>query len=501
MTAQLAILDENLASLVAPPAFEGIPGARSAVVVLHVVNEGADTALDLALRVMERALGETVWNASGRPLVDGRRVDVRVVSGVGGLEVASGPWEPIGSGRELALPELATGQGVRLEVSLVLPIDAQGDQVELYLAVRSATITALGFGLSESVGDGVELGLGDGRVSQLVHGGDVAASDPAADTVEVGAAGWIAAGVPFHRPAETVTLDALDGDGVTLTAGSAYWAALALGVDGSLAVVKSPQAPAPLDPADRPMPPVGSVTIAAIHRDDSGVITAGDLEAFATTSAAAFSADGLAASIGPSRGLVDNRWWRHDGPEALTLDPNATIDVWRMPAGDLAITTDGSRPDPRALHLHQVETDAAAVLEHRDRRRFLGRPEVLRFVFGGPLVTGAVALADWPRARPGLIAPLPGQVVATTLDAAGTADATEWQIEVAEPGAPAVWEPLYTVGPGPSTPWDSTTRQDASSIPDRLVVPPRALVRCRVVGQTAGVQPSGAVVSVVVYRS
>ena len=450
---------------------------------------------------MERTLGDTTWNASGRPLVDGRRVEVRIVAGVGGLTIEPGPWEPIGSGRELALPELAAGEGVRLEVSLVLPIDAQGDQVELYLAVRSATSTALGFGLSEAAGDGIELGLGDGRVSALLHGGQVEVSDPAADTVEVGSAGWIAAGQPFHQPAQTVTLDALDGDGVALAGGSAYWALLTLEDDGALGIVKSSQALAPLDAADRPATPAGALALAAVHRDDSGVITAGDIETLAIASAASFTADGLAAALGPSRGLIDNRWWRHDQPEAFALPPNATADVWRLPAGDLGITTDGSRPGPRALHLHQVETDADTVLEHRDRRRFLGRPEVIRFTFEGPLVVGSTLHASWPHARPGLIAPIPGQVVATIFDAAGSADATEWQIEIAAPGSATVWEPLYLTTPGPRVPWDTNTRQSTETIPDLLAIPPHALIRCRVVGETATTQPAGGVVALTIYRS
>ena len=82
MASNVQILDDALTPLAAVPVFDVVPGARSNVVTFHIVNNhggsGADTAHDLALRVMERTPGESTWHASGRPLVDGRRVEVRL---------------------------------------------------------------------------------------------------------------------------------------------------------------------------------------------------------------------------------------------------------------------------------------------------------------------------------------------------------------------------------------------------------------------------------------
>ncbi len=498
MSTQLQILGADLQPLTAPPSFAGVPGARSNVETLHVVNgDGGDTATELALRVMERAVGETVWLASGRPLVDGRRVEVRIVGGVGDLDVEPGPWQPVGSGRELALPVLAGGEGVALEVSLVLPFDAQAAQVELYLAVRSTAVMALGAGLSETVGDGVQLGLGDGNVTHLVEGGRVTPSDPADNAVHLEPSGWIAAGVPQAVGAEDFVLDATDGDGVPLAAGSAYWAAVHLTEDGSVAVERSPQGPQPLDVALQPAIPAGSVAVATVLRDDSGAIDASSIDPLSVP-VASLTFDGLTGTLGPSAGLVDNRWWRRDVAESVTVSPSSTSWLWRLPTGDVAVS-DGSRPEPRALPLFEVEADPFGVVQVERRYPVLGRPEVVRFVFGGPLTVGQVVYASWPHPWPGYLLPRRGEVVAQVVDGPGTSGATGWDVEVAAPGSPAVWASLFDVE-RPIVPWDSTTRTDATALPQVVTVPPHALLRCTVVEETAASQPSGGVVSLTLHR-
>lgn len=504
MSTQLRILDANLEPLAAPPAFAALPGARSNVETLHIVNGtgdgSADTATELALRVMERDAGETVWLASGRPIVDGRRVEVRIVGGVGGLEVMPTGWQPVGAGRDLPLPALADGQGVAVEVSLVLPLDAQGAQVELYLAVRSAATTALGGRLSETIGDGVYLGLGDGTVTALLEGGDVTANDPADDTLQVAATGWLAAGNPRVIATTTVQLDAIDGDGVPLAVGSAYWALLHLSVDGDLEVIRSAQGVQPLDESLRPAVSPGSLGLAMVLRDDTGAIDGTAIEQLSVPAGAALTFDNLTATLGPSQGLIDNRWWRRDAPESITFEPSQTSRLWRLPNGDLAVTTDGSRPDVRALLLYEVTTDPFGIVDVQSRLRFLDPREVVRFVFDGPLTVGATAYASWPHDHPGLLAPRRGQVVAQTVDTAGSDGATVWDIEVAAPGVPAEWASLFANGERPTVPWDTASRTDTSALPQVLVIPPHALLRCTVVAETTAAQPSGGVVSLTVYR-
>ena len=504
MSTQLRILGANLEPLAAPPAFAALPGARSNVETLHIVNGtsdgSADTATELALRVMERDAGETVWLASGRPIVDGRRIEMRIVGGVGGLDVVSTGWQPVGAGRDLPLPALADGQGVAVEVSVLLPLDAQGAQVELYLAVRSAATTALGGRLSETVGDGVYLGLGDSTVTALLEGGDVTSNGPADDSVQVSATGWLATGTPWVIPATTVQLDAIDGDSIPLAAGSAYWALLHLTADGDLEVIHSAQGAQPLDPSLRPIAPSGSLSLAMVLRDDTNIIDDTTIERLSVPAGAALTFDNLTATLGPSQGLIDNRWWRRDAPESITIEPSQTSQLWRLPDGDLAITTDDSRPDVRALLLYEVTTDPFGIVDVQSRLRFLDASEVVRFVFAGPLTVGATAYASWPHDHPGLLAPKRGQVVAQTVDIAGSDGATTWDIEVAAPGVPAEWVSLFASGGRPSVPWDSASRTDASALPQVLVIPPHALLRCTVVAETTATQPSGGVVSLTVYR-
>lgn len=492
------ILDADLVELAAPLTFDGLPGARSNVETLHIVNNpggaGAEPLRDHVLRVLERAPGEAVWQASGRPVVEGRRVEARIVSGVGGLDVEPTAWEPIGAGRPLEIPELANDQGIQLELSLVLPLDATAGQTELYFGLADQRATALERGHTEAAGDGIHLGLGDGHTTELLHGGKVTARDPADDQVDVSASGWIAAGEPFYLPASTVQLDGLDASGVPLTPGAAYWALLALDGSGALLQVKSDQATEPLPDALRPATSSGAVSLAMVQRDDSGVVTDGDIEPLASPAAAGWSAEGLTVSIGPSRALVDNRWVVHRVAESVSLPPNATVGVWRLPPGDLAIATDGARPDARAMLLHEAETDAGAVVVHRGRRRFLGRREVLRFVFPEALQvsTAAPSYASWPHEVPGRVAPVPGHLVAHLFDVAGTGGASEFEIEfLPEGGGP--WLSLFPSGVRPSVPFDGQV--DASTLPEVLTIPPRSLLRARLVGETTAARPSGAVVS------
>ena len=493
------ILDQDLNELAVPLTFDGLPGGRSNVQTLHIVNNpggiGAEPLRGAVLRVLEREAGESVWNSTGRPLVDGRRIEARIVSGLGGLPIASGPWEPIGAGRPLELPEIPNDQGIQLELSLVLPLDTPAVQTELHLGLADQRITVLEHGHTESVGDGLYLGLGDGLTTELAHGGQVTANSPEDDQVQIGGAGWIAAGEPHYVPPTTIQLDSFDASSDPVTPGHAYWAVLVLDPEGSVQVLKSDQSPEPLDLDDAPPPPSGSIALARIQRTDSATITDADIEPLAEPAAATFTAQGLTARIGPSRGLVDNRWWVHQVAETLALPANATTDLWRLPGGDLTVTTDGTRPDPRALLLHQVETNATEVISHKSRSRFLGRQDVLRFVFAEPLRTGIESQTSWPHEAPGRISPIPGHLTVQLFDIAGTAGATQIDLEVLPEGT-TTWQSLFPSGTLPTVPFDAQT--DSETLPELLTLPPRSLLRARVVTETETAWPSGAVVSLIV---
>jgi len=494
------IFDTNLVELAAPLTFDGLPGAHSNVETLYIINNpggtGAEPLRDHVLRVLERAPGESVWLAAGRPLVEGRRLEVRILAGTGGIEVEPTAWQPLGAGRPLEVPELGNDQGIQLELSLVLPIDTVAGQTELYFGLSDQRATALERAHTEAAGDGIHLGLGDGLTTELQHGGKVAARDPADDRVEVSASGWVAAGEPFYIPPTTLRLDEFDASAVVLAPGSAYWALLALDAAGALLVVKSDQAPEPLPAALRPATPSGAVALAVelamVQRDDSGVVTDGDIEPLAVAAAAAWSAEGLTAAIGPSRALVDNRWVVHQVGESVSLPPTSTVEVWRLPPGDLAITTDGSRPDPRALLLHQAETDAAAVVVHRPRRRFLGHQAVLYFSVT-PTVGAESMPAVWPHEVPGRVPPIPGHLTLHALSQGGaTSGSTQVDLELWSEGS---WTSIFPTGVLPSVPFDGDV--DAKTLPEVLTLPPHSLLRAVVVS-LPDIPPAVVVVSLTV---
>lgn len=480
-----------------------VPGSQSDEQVVEVWNNkggtGADTARNREVLVGERRAGETVWLFAGRELVDGRHVKVRIIGGLNGLSIASTSHQGIGAGRGQRLPAIPNDQGVQLGVVVDLPLGFKSTDIEVLLRTAGVQLAALMRGLTEGgVGDGVYLGLSDGERSQLMRAANTVQNPAGAnDQVEVQDTEGVAAGDPYAHLKQLIQLDNLDGSGTALAAGEAYWGLVHVDSAGALAVLKSDKAATPLDPALQPDTPPLAKALAMVLRDDTGMIEDADITQLWQLDAGLPVVTGLNVSYGPSEGLIEDGWWWKDTTEELALPDASTIHVWRLPDGTVTTTTDGSRPDPRALLLYVHTTAAGAVTATERRHRWLGLIRELLFVLDGPLDAGAspIAYASWPEETDLLV--LPHQAVAAQLiDDAGTGGQTRIDIEYAEAANPLVWTTLFTGGQTPTIPQGSSTLADYDAIVEVHRVPRRSILRAQVVESvTGGGFPSGAVLA------
>src|SRR5574341_1881075 len=172
-------------------------------------GSGADTAYDYALELLVRVpLTGAEINASvpprpfvsiGHEAVNNYWFQARIVAGLGTLTVATGPWTPLGAGRWLKIPTLASGQGVTIEIRNTIPSDAQNRFVEWTFSVTRQLSRTLPIGLHESIGPGVNLGIGDDLVTQLISIAGNTVQNPGGvdQQVQIQDVAWVAAGVPY----------------------------------------------------------------------------------------------------------------------------------------------------------------------------------------------------------------------------------------------------------------------------------------------------------------
>ncbi|MEO1367671.1 MAG: hypothetical protein AAFX50_10885, partial [Acidobacteriota bacterium] len=438
---------EDFTPFAAAPDFALVPGVASNTVRLWIINNlaadgTADTTEDLYLVPHQRTVGETEWRAAGRRLVDARAYRIRAVSGHGGLVVTDTATYPAGAGRPFALPVMADGEGVLLEVSIVAPIDHDEPDLEHYFAPAILATVELAKGLSAAVGDGVYLGLGDGRSTRILTAGTVDAASTPDDTVTCsGVWGWQSAGVPLTDRDRVLTFDGAAADGA-LAAGEAYWALIHTDAAGQLAEVRGNKGTEPVPESERPVlaDPSTQSDVAYVYRGFDGLIGPEDITLASELGAGQLTAVNLNAAVGPSEGLVGDRWWSRQGREALSLAPSATSTVWRLPVGDPVATTDGTRPTPDSIALWEATTDASAITLLIRRHRWLGPQRSVTFVFDEPLVSGLTRYAVLPGHGDVYLPPLAGEITATVFDAGGgSSGASEWEISYALPGVPVAW--------------------------------------------------------------
>ncbi len=434
--------------------FTGVdPGTTSAPVAFRLFNDNTLGPVDVAdnPRIGARALDPLSGEAkvSGLRAVDERWIQMRALgTGSAGSKQAATGWTPIGRGRFLELAPLPGGDHHNLEVRFAPPSTAPNGQTQfLFDADADSRITAVEQGHTESDGpDGVLSGFGDGTVSEVILDGEPKESVIPDSQVNFPDLVWTHQGVPKVKLAHAITIDENDGSAVALGAGEGYWAVLSLGASGSVVVTKGNKAPTPLDEATLPATPAGEIFYAFLERQQ-GAINQADITLVSEPGRWAFASTGLNVTIGPGRARVDNSLVRNSVSSALSV-PALTlgIKVWLLPDRDgiLEVTTDGSRPDPRALLLWEFDTDAVGVVAATlvDRREYIGTRIHLLSV---PLDVGAASPQDqrmYTGVRTGYFRPIDGIMVGVR--SFGTATAGDYRVDILKSNGLGTYTTIYT---------------------------------------------------------
>jgi hypothetical protein len=482
------------------------PGTPTAETEYRLFNNkdaaGADTATNRWLEVLERQPGETPFLGSSRELTDRHWMRVRILGGLGGLNLAQGAEFNVGAGVSFPLPDLANGQGVRLGISVDATADAQTAQTEVTFRVAKRQALPVPAGLSDSAGDGVAVGLFDGRVTGLVSGGLVE-EDPggAGDDVMVRAYEHIGAGIYRVTLDELHQLDGDDGSAVALASGEEYFALVYIDVDGDVQILKSDKGSSPLDPSEEPAVPADGTALAMVTRQFDAIIDDADIDDRRDFWAAGFESAALTATIGPTRGLVDDARTRTSTPENASLTASETNRIYRVRDGSLAVDIAGTRPEPRALDLWEAVTDGSGVTALTDLRPIYGMgfrvvPVVLRFQ--GTLAGGQQVMVPFPVNRDAQVLPLFG--VQAWLDdvGAGTGGATVFNVEASADGA--AYATLFTSSGSddrrPTVAFDATVLR-STGLPEVTQIQRFSRLRASVAAvPSGGAAPGGATVVV-----
>lgn len=316
-----------------------------------------------------------LWRTSGLPPLTQRWVQMRQTGTTGPASppAVRSPWFDTGDGAFLPVQDLPADSAAVIEVRLNPPLGTAVGGYEVTLQVVDDPATGLPSGLSETFPDGIASHLGDPAASFLFGGGTIAPSSPVADTVEAPYAWGVQTGVPFGIPAATITPGATDGASASLGAGEGYWALLGI-TAGARTVTKGLKAAS--SSAVKPAVPAGTIPLAYVLRDDSGLINSGDIvQAWALGRFSWISSSGAVATISGGWARVDNSWVATSVAQTIDLTLSATNTVFLLRNGSLEANTTGEEPERRSVPLYQVTCDGSGVTAIIDLRPFVGHRE------------------------------------------------------------------------------------------------------------------------------
>lgn len=469
--------DDALLTSANRPILSGDSGTESAAVILRLYNDkdeaGADTLPPSQVYGQVRVTSSGQLLSEGHPLVDRRMVEGRITQGLGGKVVPSAGWSPLGVGRFLAIPSLASGEGVELEFKLNVPSFSPGLNVFFVPTLAIETGLGLGFGLSEIAGDGIYLGIGDPLINTVLIGNDVIENPAGADDeVRVGPFVYLDGGIPLSFLEQNVAIAAS-------SAGNRRYVLLSLTDDATLTQTDGDETAAALTDDDEPDAPLDETVVARVEVDDSGVITQDDIENRWQRGAYHVSFAGSSATVGPGQGLVDNWITYNQVSQSATLTADSVNSLWLLRSGQLAVTVNGAPPvSTRSLLLAELTTDAGNnVIAFADRRRFIGhRVHLLRFEWPGVLAVDdfryAISLSD----RPVYIFPIRG--LRASVAVSGTvSDATQFLAEADNDYDDTFLTDLILPISAPEIAFDATDLRSLDAIPANHLIAPGARIR------------------------
>lgn len=238
-------------------------GTESAATAARVVNTGLTTE---RVRLALYQIVDTVQKASGEPALDGAWLQVRALgTGTGSSAQEATDWVGLGTRRFLTLNELAPTEYWDIEVRWAPTIVAQQGLADLRLLPEGLGAVTLPVE-SQAMIPGV-VPFADFR---LLRGGG-AVLGGAVDEVDLGFMFFSIPGMKADvLPAQTVTLDNLDGDSAALGAGEEYWFRIVIR-DEAITTLKSSKSAA-LGAEDQPAVGGDDIQLVLGRRDETGVV-------------------------------------------------------------------------------------------------------------------------------------------------------------------------------------------------------------------------------------
>lgn len=396
MPPHIAILD--LAGNPAAPLDISVSGGQeSAISTLEIWNDknlthgDTTTAQDIRAKLLTSVVigyqpDDTPiygpYRSSGEPITGERWSRFRIthkLSAAGATTEGATGTHPIGSNAEVPIPDLAPGEGVRIEFFIVAPGGSTADAAKIKLQViGNASSSPLAQMVGLPLGSSVVPGDRVAGLRALLRGGTVTADD--SDTVTADR-GHIAYDGAVHAFVTRTSVQSLaDSDAVNLGVGESYNATLSLSDAAALVVTKGPKAEAVAFPST----PAGNVFLAhfVVESPDGAVVTIAQasVDQSGVTFAEFYVRDGggLSVVVSPGDGLTDTdhrQYLSHSVPVALAA--NVTSRVWRNPDGSLVDTLTDVPPVIGSDLLALVTTDTDSVTAITDARVFAHRALVM----------------------------------------------------------------------------------------------------------------------------
>lgn len=483
------------------------PGSSSTPLELHVWNNkggsGADTAENRFMQVVVQNVGESIFVGTGHEAVEDQWLEVKILADtLGTLTLAAGSFQRLGSGQSFELPAIPNDGGIALEFKWSPSAGATNADVKASIRITKRASVPVPAGLTELGGDGINLGLGDAAVTQLLAmAGDAVENGTPDDKVEVQDTRWVHAGALAVVLKHLETISAVDGDSATLIAGETYFALIYAASDGTIKQAKGSKTSTPSS-TDEPALPSGGRNIAMITREFDALINDADIDNRWVEEASGIVVDAasLTVQIGPTRAIVDNNLIRTSFLESLLLTASSTNRIWRNPDGALEATTTATAPETRSNLLWEAVTDGSGVTSTVDKRAFYStglKLQRLEFLFDATLVATDAQKAAFASPRDGIIVPLWG-VAAFLYDDPGSGGSVIFDINLRAPGGS--FTTIYTSQGSedrrPTIANAATNLDDRDSIPEVVDVSAYSVLECVVDAITSGGAPTGALVVV-----
>lgn len=448
------------------------PGTAATLETWRVHNDrlavgGIPTASNLQLIVEAHLEGDTIFLGEGVPMLDARAFRVRPTV-ENGLAV-SRPFFNLGSGVQLALPDLDPETFHEFEVEPLPPATISQTTTEFRLVIADQQVTQIGDAFASA--PGIFRGVGRGQVTGVLDR-DGAFGVTGIGTLEQPQYSFYFDGEPHSELAVDVTIDDLDGAAAALVVTESYIFYRILTTTGT-ATLKGLKAVGPTFPADAPALSDGEVALGWGERDFAADLTFAELSGAVPDFFKTRIDSGTTATVGSSGGpmIVEGAKIETTTESLVPLTDDAVNTIWMLRDGTFAVTTDGSSPQLGAQDIGRHTLVAGVETLAEDLRRWADESREVEKVLGGD--DGDVTAWRNVSTRSLWIRPDGISLFIPVLPSSFTPTPTSGRLEVdiliLEPGGTI--NSIFPSAEFPGYEWDATERVEVAVPEDPLEIP------------------------------